>query len=104
MSREIEALREVVDAIDHSLLGLLNGRIRTCMRIGELKREGGLPCRDGARETRLIEALRRANPGPIRSETLARIFELLLEESRHHQQRPVTTDTGREETPCPRVR
>lgn len=85
MERDIEALRRVIDLIDHTLLAVINHRLEVTRHIGRLKREHGLPHRDEERERSLHTRLSLTNSGPMRDTTAARIFSLILSESRYQQ-------------------
>lgn len=60
MSDTIEALRKEIDECDREIVAAFVRRMNISRRIGEYKRERGLPVYDAAREERLydkIEAL-----------------------------------------------
>lgn len=66
------ALRGRVDAIDTQLLGLLNERARLAGEIGHLKGTG--PVYRPDREAQVLDRLAGANPGPLPSDSLRRVF------------------------------
>ena len=66
------ALRGRVDAIDTQLLGLLNERARLAGEIGHLKGTG--PVYRPDREAQVLDRLTSANPGPLPSDSLRRVF------------------------------
>lgn len=54
----IEELRKKIDQIDLELLPLLNERFEAAKRIGELKKERGLPLSDLTREKEILSKIR----------------------------------------------
>lgn len=85
MSEQIEAIREVIDIMDATLLDVINRRVALTGRIGELKRTAELPCRDPIREANLRQRIALVNSGPLRDATAHRIFELIIAECRTFQ-------------------
>jgi len=81
-SDELEELRTAIDAVDRSILDTLNQRARLVARVGEIKRASGAPVYTAARERDLVEALRRANPGPFPSEALEPVFREIVSGTR----------------------
>ena len=59
-------LRERIDALDEQIVGLLNERAGCALRIGEIKRETGMPIYQPGRERDVLEHVRRVNAGPAR--------------------------------------
>ena len=52
------------------------------LRIGEIKKELGIPVYDPEREKRIFEAMTEANPGPLEDDAITRLFERVIDESR----------------------
>jgi chorismate mutase len=88
-SPDLEALRRSIDSVDQQILTLLHDRVRLVMQVGEYKRERGIPVYDPARERALLDRLCKAAEPPLDAETIRRIFERLVDESRRLEQRHV---------------
>ena len=86
---DLEALRRDIDAVDQQILKLLHARVRLVMQVGEYKRERGIPVYDPARERQLLERLSRAAEPPLDADTVRRVFERLVDESRRIEQHHV---------------
>jgi chorismate mutase/prephenate dehydratase len=72
------ALRDKIDAVDRELLALLNRRAALALEVGELKKQDGSPVFRPEREAQVIDALKRANPGPLQSESVAPIWREVM--------------------------
>lgn len=83
---DLDALRTAIDEIDLRLLALLAERMHVVLAIGEYKREHGLPIYDPERERSKLERLARAAPRPLDGDTVRRVFERLIDESRRLEQ------------------
>lgn len=79
---EIEELRREIDRLDHELLRIFNERANLALHIGEIKKERELPVYDPAREKRIFDRMRGANPGPLEDDAIVRLFERVIDESR----------------------
>ena len=86
---DLEELRRGIDAVDQQILKLLHERVRLVMAVGEYKRERGIPVYDPARERALLDRLCKAAEPPLDAETIRRIFERLVDESRRIEQHHV---------------
>jgi chorismate mutase len=86
---DLDELRRGIDAVDQQILKLLHERVRLVMKVGEYKRERGIPVYDPARERALLERLCGAAEPPLDGETIRRIFERLVDESRRIEQHHV---------------
>lgn len=86
----LEALRNAIDEIDQRLLALLAERVRVVLAVGDYKREHGLPIYDPERERSMLDRLAQSAPRPLDADTVRRVFERLIDESRrieqHHTQ------------------
>ncbi|HVN39921.1 MAG TPA: prephenate dehydratase [Myxococcota bacterium] len=78
----LERLRAAIDAIDRGLLAALNERARLVQEVGRIKQRSGTPVYEAARELRIVEALRRANPGPFPDAGLAPVFREIISATR----------------------
>ena len=73
--------RTKIDAIDTTLLHLLNVRAAFALEVGRLKGEAGLRLRVPAREREILSRMKKVNPGPLDSEAVEKIYQLILNES-----------------------
>jgi chorismate mutase len=86
---DLAELRRSIDAIDQQILKLLHERVRLVMLVGEYKRERGMDVYDPVRERALLDRLCEAAEPPLDAETIRRIFERLIDESRRIEQHHV---------------
>jgi len=86
---ELEALRQAIDEIDARILELVAARVRVVLSVGDYKRKRGLSVYDPERERGLLDRLCNAAPAPLDRETVRRIFERLVDESRRIEQHHV---------------
>ena len=86
---ELDALRRAIDAIDQEILELVAKRVRLVLQVGDYKRKNALPVYDPSRERALLERLSSAAPAPLDADTVRRIFERLVDESRRIEQKHV---------------
>lgn len=89
---EFMELRDEIDRLDHQILHLIAARIRVVLRVGDYKRARGLKVYDPERERTLLDQLARAAPPPLDGETVKRIFERLVDESRRLEQKHMDTE------------
>jgi len=80
---DIHDIRKRIDALDEELLRIFNERSALAVRIGELKKELHLPIYDPSREKAIFERLKQMNPGPLDDQAIVRLFERVIDESRH---------------------
>jgi chorismate mutase len=73
--------RTKIDAIDTTLLHLLNVRAAFALEVGKLKGEAGMLLRVPAREHEILSRMKKLNPGPMDSEAVGKIYQLILDES-----------------------
>ena len=83
---DLEELRRGIDAVDQNILKLLHERVRLVMAVGEYKRERGMAVYDPAHERALLDRLCKAAEPPLDADTIRRIFERLVDESRRIEQ------------------
>jgi 3-deoxy-7-phosphoheptulonate synthase / chorismate mutase len=79
--KQIARLRKQVDACDRKILALLSKRAELVVRIGEFKRQLGLPIRDLKRENEELEAILENNKGPYSGDHVARFFRAIFKAS-----------------------
>jgi len=78
---KIKNWRKKIDAIDSAMLQLLNLRTELALEVGRLKDERGLSLRVPAREQEILSRMKKMNPGPLSGESVAKIYQLILDES-----------------------
>ena len=74
----VQAARERISALDSELVALLNERLGVVRELHAYKRAQGYPMVDPARESRLLDALVAANPGPMSDDGLRDLWADLL--------------------------
>ena len=84
---KIKNWRKKIDAIDAAMLQLLNLRTELALEVGRLKGEQGVQLRVPARERQILARMKRLNPGPLRGESVEKIYQLILDESIRTQER-----------------
>jgi chorismate mutase-like protein len=84
---KIKNWRKKIDAIDNAMLQLLNLRAELALEVGRLKGEQGLALRVPAREHQILSRMKRLNPGPLGEDSIAKIYQLILDESIRTQER-----------------
>lgn len=82
----IDDLRMRVDAIDVEILQLLNRRARLAIQIGKLKWRRGLPLQVPGRERDVLRRIWKLNTGPLNGRAVARLFRLIIRETRRLQE------------------
>jgi chorismate mutase/prephenate dehydratase len=76
--RELEALRQRIDALDEQVLALVAERARVVASIAALKRAEGVPLKDPAREREILGRLQARRPDPLTEETVAALLQAIL--------------------------
>lgn len=72
------ALRDQIDSIDRELLSLLNRRAGVAQQVGEIKKKEGSVVFRPEREAQVIDGLKAANPGPLKSDNIAPIWREIM--------------------------
>ena len=78
----LDGLRHDIDALDNTILELLNRRAAVSLKAGELKREQGAPVFRPEREALLLENLLDKNAGPLPGSHLRAIYREIFSSSR----------------------
>ena len=86
---ELEALRRSIDDLDGRILELIAERVRVVLAVGEYKRRNGLAVYDPERERKMLDRLCGQAPPPLEADTVRRIFERLIDESRRIEQHSI---------------
>lgn len=74
----LQDLRRQIDAVDRDLLALLNRRASLAQQVGEIKRHEGSVVFRPEREAQVIDGLKAANQGPLRTESVAPIWREIM--------------------------
>ncbi len=83
---ELAALRDAIDSLDREILELVAQRVEVVLKVGDYKRARGIRVYDPARERDVLDKLCSACRSPLTRETVRRIFERLIDESRRLEQ------------------
>lgn len=78
----VEDWRRKIDEIDRKLVELLNERSHCVVEIGRLKKIDGAALYQPDRERQVLDAVEKANRGPLSAEAIRRLFERILDEAR----------------------
>lgn len=84
---KIENPRAEIDAIDGEILRLLNRRAEIALRVGAAKQKVDTSLCDPKRESEILERLAEENPGPFDAKAVENIFQRIIDESLHLQQK-----------------
>jgi chorismate mutase len=80
--KQLEEFRSRIDAVDRSILLLLNERTKVVEEIGRVKQKAELPIYEPRREDQVFENVTRHNTGPLSAQAVRRIFERIIDEMR----------------------
>jgi chorismate mutase len=80
--KEIKKVRQRINELDNKLLFLLNERAEQVIRMAELKQAMGLKIFDAKREKEIFVRVTDQNPGPLPPDSVVRLFERVIDESR----------------------
>jgi len=93
----VEALQEFrsrIDAVDRSILLLLNERTRIVEEIGRVKQKAQMPVYEPQREDQVFDNVTRHNTGPLTAAAVRRIFERVIDEMRGVQRAQMEAKDG----------
>lgn len=79
--------RAEIDRIDNELLRLLNRRAEIALRVGAAKTQTDTSLCDPNREREVLSRVTSENPGPLDDKSVENIFQRIIDESLHLQQR-----------------
>ncbi|MEJ7622544.1 MAG: prephenate dehydratase [Pyrinomonadaceae bacterium] len=95
--RKIEDPRAEIDAIDSELLRLVNRRAEIALQVGEAKAKIDTSLCDPGRERDVLARLSAVNTGPFDDQSIVNIFQRIIDESLHLQQRTFRTQSDKTE-------
>lgn len=87
---DLSLLREAIDRVDHQILELLRERLGYVLQVGEHKRHHGIQVYDPTREREMLDRLASACKPPLKPDTVRRVFERIIDESRSQEQHHVS--------------
>jgi chorismate mutase len=87
---ELEALRRRIDDLDRRILELVAERVKVVLAVGQFKRDNNIAVYDPDRERKMLERLCGQAPEPLDADTVRRIFERLIDESRRIEQHSIS--------------
>lgn len=94
--KEIKKVRQSINELDSKLLFLLNERAEQVIRMAELKKTMGLKIFDGKREKEIFVRITDQNPGPLSPDSVVRLFERIIDESRRLERTAVYSKNKKE--------
>ncbi len=83
----MEPWRRRIDEIDRTVLELLNERAVCANRIGAIKKKLGMPVYVPSREEQVLQNVSGSNAGPLPDESVRRLFERIIDETRSLERR-----------------
>lgn len=86
---ELDALRRAIDELDEKILELVAERVKVVLAVGDFKRARAMAAYDPERERKMLERLCARAQSPLDADTVRRIFERLIDESRRIEQRHI---------------
>lgn len=91
--KQLEEFRSRIDAVDRSILLLLNERTRVVEEIGRVKQKAHLPIYEPRREDQVYDNVTRHNTGPLTEQAVRRVFERIIDEMRGVQREQMEKST-----------
>lgn len=90
----LEKLRQDIDKLDIQIIELLNERAKRSLQILNEKQKSNLPIHNQQREEQVVQNAIRQNKGPLTSEQIKTIFQIIVESCRTNQQRQKGMENG----------
>ena len=87
MNEKNDNPRAEIDSIDDEVLRLLNKRAAIALRVGAVKRHNDTSLCDPNREQEVLNRLISQNPGPLDEQNVKNIYQRIIDECLHVQQR-----------------
>lgn len=82
----LEKLRQEIDEVDRKIVGMLNQRAQVSLQILWEKQKHHLPIFNPQREHEVLQQVIQTNTGPLSSEQIQAIFQLIIHSCRTIQQ------------------
>lgn len=83
--KALDECRLRIDDLDVRILELLNERTRVVEEIGRIKHELTMPIYEPRREDQVLRNVTENNHGPLTADSVKRVFERIIDESRQVQ-------------------
>ena len=99
--KDLDALRQRIDALDERLVELLNERASCAMQIGDIKQRLSMEVYQPEREAQVLGHVRAhgaALGGPLGAEALTRLFERIIDEARRLERESASGHKASDET------
>ena len=81
MDKALQILRDRIDEIDDTILGLLNRRASIVAEVGQIKKREQAQVHAPRREQEILERLEKQNPGPFPNEAVRAVFREIMSAS-----------------------
>jgi len=81
MDKALQILRDRIDEIDDTILGLLNRRASIVAEVGQIKKREQAQVHAPRREQEILERLEQQNPGPFPNEAVRAVFREIMSAS-----------------------
>lgn len=82
----LDTIRREIDTIDEEIAKLLNRRFNLVEDVAALKNEGGIPVEDKARESEIVQRLKKTVSNPYLADMIESFYSKVLEASRTIQE------------------
>ena len=79
---EVDSMRKLIDEIDDQLLQQFSRRAELVLKLARKKKSLGKKLFDPERERNIFVRVTQENPGPLPPESVVRLFERIIDESR----------------------
>jgi len=93
---KLDNFRKDIDTLDGEILKLINQRLKLAQEIGRQKQEQGLATLNNARESLVLQHLKKLNRGPLTQTALQLIFKEIMAAARELQSRHKVSFLGPE--------
>jgi chorismate mutase/prephenate dehydratase len=81
MDKALQILRDRIDEVDDTILGLLNRRASIVAEVGQIKKREQAQVHAPRREQEILERLEKQNPGPFPNEAVRAVFREIMSAS-----------------------
>ena len=79
---DMEPWRLCINALDRTIIRLMNERAICAKVIGQIKKNNGIPVYDPRREEFVLDNVQKHNEGPLANDAVRRLFERIIDETR----------------------
>ena len=89
---DLTSLRQAIDEVDTQILALLARRIDLVLEVAAFKHQGQMAAYDPERERQVLARLESLAPASLDGRVVRRVFERIIDESRHIEQHLLSKD------------